>query len=284
MNEIKEFLLLVKSVLGTELFELGGNKISIFSLVSALIIIFFTYRFSKFTERFVSKNLKKKTSDLDQGLITAIEKFSGYAVLLVGALMMLDTLGISLSSLAAVSAVFMVGIGFGLQNIAQNFISGLILLLERPVTEGDLIRVDGVEGKIIDIRARATVVRTRDDVAIIVPNSKLISDNVVNDHHLGPNIRLRVTVGVAYGSDVDLVKELLLKVASDHARVLKSPETVVFFNNFGESSLDFELACWTKHQWEKDIIKSELRFAINKAFKDNNIVIPFPQRDVHIIK
>jgi small-conductance mechanosensitive channel len=283
MEEIKEILIMLKDVLGAELFQLGGNKISILSLTSAMVILFVSYRLSKVAENLVSKHLSKIATDLKPGLVTTIEKFSGYAVLVVGFIMVLDTLGISLSSLAALSAVFMVGIGFGLQNIAQNFISGLILLLERPVTEGDLIKVDGVEGRIIDIRARATVVQTRDDVAIIVPNSKLISDNVVNDHHLGPDIRMSVSIGVAYGSDVELVKKLLIEVGRAHSKILKNPSPDVLFVDFGESSLDFKLQCWTDKQWEKDKIQSDLRFAIDKAFRENNISIPFPQRDVHMI-
>lgn len=284
MEELKEFLLNLKRVVGAELFELGGNKISLLSVFSALFIIFLTYRLSKWIEKLVSKSLSRKRIDIDPGLKTTIEKFSGYAVLVVGFLVTLDTLGIGLQSLAALSAVFMVGIGFGLQNIAQNFISGLILLLERPVKEGDLIRVDGVEGRILDIRARATVVQTRDDVAIIVPNSKLISDNVVNDHHLGPNIRFRIKIGVAYGSDVNLVKECLLSIASDHQKILKTPPPAVLFSDFGDSSLDFQIACWTNDQWAKELIMSEMRFAIDKIFREKNITIPFPQRDVHIYK
>jgi len=283
LDQLKEILVALKSVLGAELFELGGNKISLLSLLMALLILVICYRVSKLAEGFVGKQLRKLTTDLKPGLITTFEKFSGYAVLVIGFLMALDTLGISLSSLAAVSAVFMVGIGFGLQNIAQNFISGLILLLERPVTEGDLIRVDGVEGRVIDIRARATVVQTRDDVAIIVPNSKFISDNVVNDHHLGPKIRVGVNVGVAYGSDVERVKDLLIHAARNHQKILKYPEPDVLFENFGDSSLDFKLVCWTDKQWEKDKITSDLRFAIDKTFRENDITIPFPQRDVHLI-
>lgn len=284
MEELKDILLSLQNILSFEIFELGGNKVSLMSLMSAMTILFLTYRGSKLIEKFVSKNIKNRFKDIDAGLATAIEKFTGYLVLTVGFVMVLDTLGIGLKSLAAVSAVFMVGIGFGLQNIAQNFISGLILLMERPVKEGDLIEVDGVEGRIIDIRARATVVQTRDDVAIIVPNSKLISDNVINDHHLGPNIRVRVGVGVAYGSDVELVKKVLTDVGKNHPYTLKGFEVQVLFKNFGDSSLDFELACWTSSQWEKEKMMSDLRYDIDKAFRKNSISIPFPQRDIHIQK
>lgn len=283
MEELKVLLVQVKNILGVELFELGGNKISILSLLSAFLIVFLSYRLAKIVERFVLKSLSAKAVDLDPGLKTTIVKFSGYAVIVIGFVVTLDTLGIGLKSLAAVSAVFMVGIGFGLQNIAQNFISGLILLLERPVKEGDLIKIDGIEGRIIDIRARATILQTRDDVALIVPNSKFISDNVVNDHHLGPKIRLRVSVGVAYGSDVELVKQTLIQVAKDHEKVLNHPSPVVFFTDFGSSSLDFILACWTNEQWQKDIICSDLRFAIDKEFRKSGVVIPFPQRDLHLM-
>lgn len=264
----------------TPLFEISGNKFSIMSLILAIIVFYLSVMLSKMAERFVKNLLADK--ELDAGVKGSIERFTRYTVVIIGVLMTLDTVGISLSSLAALGAVLMVGIGFGLQNITQNFISGLIILLERPIKIGDLVKVQGVSGKVIEIGARSTLIHTRDDVAIIVPNSQFISEQVVNESFSGEKMRLHIPVGVAYGSDTSQVKEVLLKVAKENKRVLDHPAPTVSFNDFGDSSLKFEVRVWVRELWENDIIESDIRFAIDKAFRDNCIQIPFPQRDLHL--
>lgn len=283
MEDFKAILINIKNVLGAELFQLGGNQISILSIIIAILIFVASQRLARFVEKLVGKSLRRTSKSLEPSLIKTFEKFSGYTVIVIGFLMTFDTLGISLKSLAAISAVFMVGIGFGLQNIAQNFISGIIMLLERPVAEGDLVSVDGIEGRIMKIKGRATIVQTRDDVAIIVPNSKFISDNVVNDNHLGPNIRIKIDVGVAYGTNMDIARKMLVSVAEAHKDILSTPKPNALFTDFGDSSLDLRLLCWTDKQWIKDRIASDLRFDINRVFKENDISIPFPQREVRIL-
>ena len=280
MEDFKAILINIKNVLGAELFQLGGNQISILSII--ILIFVASQRLASLSRNLLEK-VRRTSKTLEPSLIKTFEKFSGYTVIVVGFLMTLDTLGISLKSLAAISAVFMVGIGFGLQNIAQNFISGIIMLLERPVAEGDLVTVDGIEGRIMKIKGRATIVQTRDDVAIIVPNSKFISDNVVNDNHLGPNIRIKIDVGVAYGTDMDVARKMLVSVAEAHKDILSTPKPNALFTDFGDSSLDLRLLCWTDKQWIKDRIASDLRFDINRVFKENDISIPFPQREVRIL-
>ena len=279
-----QYLLWLKDfwrVFSYTLLEIGGNKISLLSLITALTIFYVGYFLSKFLDNLIGKVLEEKTK-VDRGLRGSIQRFTRYAVLLWGALIALDTLGISLNSLAAFGAVLMVGIGFGLQNIAQNFISGLILLLERPIKLGDIVVVDGVSGKVVDIRARATIVQTRDDVAIIVPNSKFISENVINDNFSGDRIRLTLKVGVSYSSDPKLVEKILLEIAEGHKKVLKRPSPKVIFSDFADSSLNFDLLFWTTDIWGKDFLLSELRFQVVEKFKEHAIVIPFPQRDVHL--
>lgn len=268
------------NLIRTPLFEISGNKFSIMSLILAIVVFYLSVILSKMAERFVKNLLADK--ELDQGVKGSIERFTRYVVVIIGVLMTLDTVGISLSSLAALGAVLMVGIGFGLQNITQNFISGLIILLERPIKIGDLVKVQGVSGRVIEIGARSTLIHTRDDVAIIVPNSQFISEQVVNESFSGEKMRLHIPVGVAYGSDTEQVKEVLLKVASENKRVLDHPKPSVNFNDFGDSSLKFELRVWVRELWENDIIKSDLRFAVDKAFRENEIQIPFPQRDLHL--
>ncbi|MDQ3230910.1 MAG: mechanosensitive ion channel [Pseudobdellovibrionaceae bacterium] len=205
-----------------------------------------------------------------------------YTVTIIGILIGLDNIGISLTALAALGAILTVGIGFGLQNIAQNFISGIIVLIERPVQKGDYIKIDDTIGLIDAISMRATRVLTRDNVALIVPNSKLISDTVINLTAPMGTYRVHVTVNIAYGSDVELVREVLMEVALSHSFVLKMPPPQVFFKDFGESSLAFELAAWLADPGPAPVVVSDLRFAIDAAFRKHKIHLPFPQRDLHI--
>lgn len=281
MDPVLTYLDQVWTFVSRPLFQLSGNEISLFSFVAAVSIFYVAVRFSKYSEKLVHKALKDK--DLDPGLKGSIERFSRYLTLLLGGFITLDTLGISLNSLAALGAVLMVGVGFGLQNITQNFIAGLILLFERPIKKGDLVEVGGTVGRVLDIQARSTVVQTRDDITIIVPNSQFISEQVVNESFTGEKVRVHVNVGVAYGSDIEKVKAALLKVASENPDVIKTPTPSVLFESFGDSSLDFTLLVWVKELWRDEFIKSELRFAIDREFRANDIAIPFPQRDLHIV-
>lgn len=262
------------------LFEISGNKISLLSLLMAITVFVLSLQLAKMAEKFVKSFLDDK--ELDPGIKGSIQTIIRYLVVLVGALITLDTVGISMSSLAAVGAVFMVGIGFGLQNIASNFISGLIILLERPIKVGDLVEVAGVSGRVAEIRARSTIIHTRDDVAIIVPNSQFISEQVVNESFSGENIRLKVPIGVSYNADPKVVEESLLEVGNNHPKVLQYPAPRVFFKEFGDNSLNFDLTVWVNDIWVGEKILSDIRFSIMKKFKEESIEIPFPQRDIHI--
>lgn len=225
------------------------------------------------------KFLREK--DIDPGVKRSIERFVKYLTLIIGILITLDTIGISMQSLAALGAILMVGIGFGLQNITSNFISGLIILFERPIKVGDIVKVGDVSGKVEDIGARATIVHTRDDVAIIVPNSKFVADEVVNESFSGQRIRLNIQVGVAYGTDASVVREELLDIAKKHKQVLSHPGPTVLFQDFADSALIFELRIWVDELWTYDLILSDIRYAINEQFKQKQIQIPFPQLDIH---
>ena len=268
------------NLLSTPLFVLGNSHISIVSLFVVLLILGVFFVISKIIERAVGNILKNKS--IDPGIKGSIERFSKYLTVTVGVFVAVDTIGISLTSIAAVGAVLMVGIGFGLQNIAQNFISGIIILLERPIKQGDIVFVGGISGKVRDIRVRSTIIETRDDVAIIVPNSQFIAEQVINDSFSGHKIRKTLKVGVAYGSDVEKVTQILMKIASEHNEVLKDPGSKVLFMDFGNSSLDFELRFWVSELWTTDAILSDLRYAIDREFRNGDITIPFPQRDLHI--
>jgi small-conductance mechanosensitive channel len=268
------------NLIRTPLFEISGNKFSIMSLILACIVFYLSVILSRMAERFVKNLLDGK--DIDPGVKGSISTFTRYLVVIVGSLITLDTVGVSLSSLAALGAVLMVGIGFGLQNITQNFIAGLIILLERPIKVGDLVEVKGVSGKVIQIGARSTLVNTRDDITIIVPNSQFIAEQVVNESFSGDRIRLHIQVGVAYGTDTRQVETVLKEVAKAQSKVLDYPGPSVIFLSFGDSSLNFELRVWTKELWDNETLKSDIRFSIDEAFRRESIAIPFPQRDLHI--
>ncbi len=268
------------NLIRTPLFEISGNKFSIMSLILACIVFYLSVILSRMAERFIKNLLDGK--DIDPGVKGSISTFTRYLVVIIGTLITLDTVGVSLSSLAALGAVLMVGIGFGLQNITQNFIAGLIILIERPIKLGDLVEVKGVSGKVIQIGARSTLVNTRDDITIIVPNSQFIAEQVVNESFSGERIRLHISVGVAYGTDTRKVESVLKEVGNAQAKVLDYPGPTVIFVSFGDSSLNFELRVWTKELWDNESLKSDIRFSIDEAFRKENIAIPFPQRDLHI--
>lgn len=220
---------------------------------------------------------------LDLGARVAIGTIVRYVVLLVGTLIIVQTVGINLTTLNVLAGAVGIGVGFGLQNVASNFISGLIILFERPVKVGDRIQVGEVDGKVTAIGARAPTVRTNDNITIIVPNSKFISENVVNWSFANQSVRFRVPIGVAYDSDLNLVKKLLLEVADENADVLKEPKAAVRLIEFGDSSIDLQLWIWTTEKLQrKAVLISNLNFAIWEKFRANDIEIPFPQTDLHI--
>jgi small-conductance mechanosensitive channel len=209
-------------------------------------------------------------------------KIVRYLITLLAVFVAVNSIGIRLDAVLAASTVILVGVGFGLQNIAQNFISGIILLVERPVAKGDFVQIGQAFGSVVDIGLRATRVVTRDEVTIIVPNSQLVSEQVVNHSAPSHNLRVSVEVGVSYDSDVEKVRHILQDVAASVPEVLAQPAPEVRFQGFGDSSLDFALLVWVGDPREDLRIASAVRFAIADAFKRANIVIPLPQRDLHI--
>lgn len=215
----------------------------------------------------------------DQEAVAVIAK---YGLIVVGTIVLLQVWGIDLSSLTIIFSALGVGIGFGFQNIAKNFGSGLILLFERPIQVGDFVKVGDLEGTVVRISARSTVLRSLDQISIIVPNSRFLEEEVINWSYENPVSRVRIPVGVAYGSDISLVKEVLLQATHGHAAVLAHPEPIIFFLGFGDSSLDFELRVWIDQPVAQYRIKSDLFFRIEELFRAHKIEIPFPQRELHV--
>lgn len=262
------------------LFVLGGSAVTVASVVSFIVFVTVAFAASWLLRRSLQRVYRRR--GVDEGVQHALDRLLHYGVVALGAFLALENLGVSITALAGLGAVLAVGIGFGLQNIAQNFVSGLILLLERPVKKGDFVEVGDVRGTVRDIRARATVVTTLDNVDIIVPNGQFITEPVTNETYGDRRVRVRIKVGVAYGSDTRRVRDVLLSVAAASPDVLDDPVPQVLFRDFGESSLDFELLGWLADPRQENPATSELRFAIDRAFRANGIEIPFPQRDLHV--
>lgn len=215
----------------------------------------------------------------------ALLTVTGYVCHVLAAIIGLSVAGVNFSGLAVIAGALSVGIGFGMQNIVNNFVSGLILLFERPIKRGDWIVAGTTEGYVKKISVRSTIIQTFDRADVIVPNSELISSPVTNMMFNDPRGRLRVSVGVAYGSDTALVRQLLLDIANGHREVVtdgSSPLPDVFFQEFGESSLNFDLLCHLQNIDSKPRVRSEINFLIDAAFRQHGIEIPFPQRDIHI--
>jgi small-conductance mechanosensitive channel len=272
----------LKHYLEAPLLRLGGSAITPESLLIGAAPLVLTFLFAGMVGRWVRHLLGRRGAPL--GTQFAVAKIVSYTLAGLGILLAVNSMGFRLDALLAAPAMLAVGIGFGLQNIAQNFISGLILLLEQPVRKGDFVQVNDVVGVIEDIGLRATHVITRDEVTVVVPNSELVTKSVINHSRPSPKLRIHVDVGVAYGSDVAQVRDTLFLIASGHPKILTDPPPEVRFDAFADSSLTFRLLCWVSDP-DPDVdlrISSDLRYAIDTAFRVQGIEIPFPQHDVHV--
>jgi small-conductance mechanosensitive channel len=272
----------VEQVLDYRLFRIGDTSVTVASLAASLLLLAGTYFLSRLARNLVANRVLARTP-LALGLRYAIGRFVGYFILFLGAAAALQTLGVRATTLAAFGAAVGVGVGFGLQDIVKNFVAGLVILIERPIQVGDRLEIGEVSGDVAEIRARATVIRTNDDVHLIVPNSRFITETVVNRSYASPRVRCRIPVGVSYGAAPRTVEKALLEAAARCEGVLAQPEPVVRFRGFGESSLEFELLCWTETMVHRPgAFVSRLNFLVHERLTESEIEIPFPQRDVHI--
>jgi len=259
--------------------KLGGIQISVLDLVIAVLIVFLTH-----TVVMVGKAILKDQilahRDLEPGLKDSITTITGYVGWVIGIVIVFRVIGISAASLAVLFGAVGIGIGFGLQNIFNNFLSGIILLFERPIQVGDVVEVNGIWGTVTKINVRATQVKTYDNADLIIPNADLISRQLTNWSFKDARVRRTITVGVAYGSDIQLVRDTLNNIALNHPRVYRRPQPEVLFSDFGESALIFKLRVWVHINYFLSV-ETDIRFEISKEFKELGIRIPFPQRDVH---
>lgn len=257
------------------------NDISILSIAAFVILGSFIFVGARRLSNLLKRRLLARLVE-DVGSRESFAIVLKYVLTVIGMLILLPTLGINFSSLAIATGAVGLGIGIGLQNLTNNFISGIVMLFERPVQVGDFVEVDGLLGTIEHISLRATIVRTLDSINVIVPNSRFMESNVVSWTYRDSRCRLHVPVGVAYGSDTEVVKQALLKVAREHPRVLQSPAPQVQFQGFGDSALNFELLIWTFRPAERSPLISDLNFAIDAEFRRQQVEMPFPQRDLNI--
>ncbi|MEM1364695.1 MAG: mechanosensitive ion channel domain-containing protein [Pseudomonadota bacterium] len=262
-------------------FEVGSVRISLSGILFGLLTFIGVYFLVRLFQRWLDAGVLAR-SRVDSGVRDSIRKGVGYAGIALAALIGITSAGINLSSLAIVAGALSLGIGFGLQNIVQNFVSGLILLVERPIKVGDIVTVGGYDGVVSQISVRATQLNLFDQKTVTIPNSEFINGTVNNWTHKNRNARNDIVVGVAYGSDTRLVEQLLLDIAMDHPKVLNEPAPWVLFNDFGGSSLDFQLFIYLANLSDGIATRNEIRHQIVERFDEEGIAIPFPQRDLNL--
>ncbi len=260
--------------------EVGELNTSLLNIIYAFLAIILTHLAVRVWRHFLRTRLLDH-SGLEPGLKDSVTSISVYVAWSIGILIALYAFGLSAASMAVAFGAVGIGLGFGLQNIFNNFISGIILLFERPIQVGDAIEVNGVWGEVRKINVRSTVVQSYDNASLIIPNSQFVSSQVTNWSFKDLRLRRTIKAKVAYGSDVELVRDTLYEIAAKTQGVLKYPEPVVLFANFGDSSLEFWLRVWTDID-NMLIVESDIRFEINRLFKERNIEIAFPQQGLHI--
>ncbi|MDG1277721.1 MAG: mechanosensitive ion channel [Algoriphagus sp.] len=271
-----------EKIMNLSLFNLGDSKLTIGLIITLVISFIILFVGSEWIRKLIVNKILSRYR-LDLGTRTSIGTMVKYFLILAGIFSILQTNGLDLSAFGILAGAVGVGIGFGLQNITNNFISGLIILFEQPIKEGDRIEVGDVSGDVIKISARSTMIVTNDNISIIVPNSQFIDSQVINWSHNDRNIRFNFPVGVSYKEDPEKIKRILLDVAKHNGGVLNLPEPDVLFEEFGDSSLNFSLRVWTSEYINRPkVLKSQLYYEIFRIFKEENVEIPFPQRDLHM--
>lgn len=272
-----------KEILEYSIINTENFNITVYNVVATFFILLLT----RVIIGIIHKVFKRRiytNANIEVGQSHSIYQLIKYILWTIAIVLSLETIGIKITFLLAGSAALMVGLGLGLQQVFKDIVSGLFLLFEGNLKLNDVVELDDGEiGKVKEINFRTTKIETRDNIILVVPNSKFIDGNVINWSHIQKRTRFFVKVGVAYGSDIELVKKVLLACALKHKEVSKTPKPFVRFNDFGDSSLDFQIYFWTDKSFEVENIKSDIRFDIDKQFRENNIQIPFPQRDIHII-
>ncbi len=258
----------------------GDKKINI--TIGLLLVVTVSFIVASFLLKNIRKFLTRKMEEVDKLKFISVFKFIKYITYIIVVFATLSLAGFNITPFLAASAALLVGLGLALQELFQDIIGGIFIILDKSLLVGDIIEVEGKVGRVIDIKLRTTRTITRDDKIIIIPNHKFITDTIFNYTQNHKTTREFVTVGVAYGSETRLVEKLLLSAVAKQKGVLKSPKPFVLFDDFGDSSLNFRVCFYVSNSFTDPYVKSEIRFTIDDLFRQNNITIPFPQRDVHL--
>lgn len=282
MPAFQEILGFIYKVMNFPLFPIGQNSTITFTSILVFIMVIAAFSIlAKIITRVILKKILAQTT-LEEGVQFTFTRITNYLMLVIGAIVAFQFIGVDLSGIVVILGFLSVGIGFGLQNLTSNFISGIMLLFERHVQIGDRVTVAGTEGDVEEINIRSTTVRTLNNVSIIVPNSEFISANVINWSHGDIKVRLDIDVGVSYDSDLDTVFRSLHEVADENKDVMKTPKSDVLLMSFGDSAWDMRLRIWIEDPKKYNEVRSDINCAIVRKFRANNIEIPFPQRDLHV--
>ena len=269
MQAFKNFIVDIKDFLNIPI-NLGNTQVTLWSIVYFFILLFLLFYITSKLRKWVVYSLLSK-SKIDIGVRIAVGTIVRYIVLIIGIIVILQSAGINLSAITVLAGAIGVGIGFGLQNITNNFVSGIIILFERPIKVGDRIEMGDVSGDVVRISMRSTTIVTNDNISIIVPNSDFISSKVINWSHTDRNIRFNFPIGVSYNEDPQNIRMLLLEVVKENTGVLHEPEPDVLFEGYGDSSLNFNLRVWTREYINRpDVLKSQIYYAVfekNTEFK-----------------
>lgn len=272
----------VRSFLETSLISIAGFEVTIAQVLLVPVVILLGYLLLRGGIRFVVSSLESRGFNAD--VIQVVRRGVYVVGIIVIVITTLDLLQVPLTAFAFVSGAIAIGFGFGAQNIINNFISGWILMWERPIRINDFIEMADTTGTVEEINTRSTRIKRVDGVHLLVPNSQLLEQVVVNWTLIDRLLRSMVRVGVAYGSDVELVRELLERVGREHEGILETPPVQVIFEDFGDNSLVFDMYFWVETSSERSArqVRSEVRFEINRLFAEHSLVIAYPQRDVHL--
>jgi len=282
MKEQNDFWTWLEKILNQNLFTLGESKLTVGLILTLAISFTLLFVISEWIRKILVKKILLKRQ-IEIGTRESIGTIVKYLIILAGIFSILQTNGIDLSAFGVLAGAIGVGIGFGLQNITNNFISGLIILLEQPIKVGDRIEVGDVNGDVIKISGRSTTILTNDNISIIVPNSQFIDSQVINWSHNEHRVRFNFPVGVSYKENPEKVKSILLEIAEENSGVLKYPESDVLFDSYGDNSINFNLRVWTTEYVNKPkVLRSQLYYEIFRRFGEEKIEIPYPQRDLHL--
>lgn len=277
----EEIFSYIQNVLNFQLFKVSDAPVTVASILIFLLLLTFFIGLGIITRRTLTRRIFRRFK-IDSGTSYTLSRITQYLILTIGVLISFNFVGINLSSLTVIFGLLSVGIGFGLQNVTSNFISGLIILFERPISVGDRVVVNEIEGDVTEINIRSTMVRTVNNIYIIVPNTEFVSKDVINYSHGDPSYRLDVSVGVSYGSDLDTVLKALKEVANANTKVMRKPDPEVHLIEFGDSSWNMELRAWIPDVKDYPQVRNELNQAIVRTFRKYEVEIPFPQRDLHV--